>query len=238
MKKLVLIPIIALILSGAGLVATVATYPVSVNGERLDATVLNHNGTTYLPLKAVGQALGSDVIWTGSSVEIQTVDLEELKDACVMVFGNNGKTTIQGSGVYVDYDEVLTAYHVIDGAKRYGSMDEEYSSVISKDKNLDVALLKPKSKSKPVKIGDSDEIDTGDKVIIIGAPSGNEDTVIHATVKWEKNGEIIINGALNGGFSGAAVFDIHGGLIGIAVAIDTNFNETYVTPINAIREAL
>jgi S1-C subfamily serine protease len=238
MKKLVLIPIIALLLSGAGLVATVATYPVSVNGERLDATVLNHNGTTYLPLKVVGQALGADVSWTGGSVEIETVDIEALKEACVSIFGNNGKTTTQGSGVYIDYGEVLTAYHVIDGATRYGSMEEEYPSILDKDKALDVALLKPKSEIKPVKIGDSDEMDTGDKVIIIGVPSGVEDTVKYATVKWERNGEIVLNGALEGGYSGSPVFDISGSLIGIAVASDTNFNETYITPINDIREAL
>jgi S1-C subfamily serine protease len=242
MKKIILV-ISILILAvttisyGSGLTATLATYPINLNNQRLEAAPLNVNGSTYLPVRTVSEALGVDIGWTGSSVEIQTVDVEALKEACVMIYAaSNGKVTMQGSGVYVDYSEVLTAQHVIDGADQYGTINKEFASVIDQDGELDAAILKSKEKIKPVKIGDSDEMKVGDKVIIIGAPEENEDTVSYATVKRHAD-EIVLNGMIGDGGSGSAVFDISGSLIGIAYMVDLNFNETYVTPINDIREA-
>jgi serine protease Do len=238
MKKLVLIPIIALFMSGAGLVATVATYPVSVNGERLDVTVLNQNGTTYLPLKAVGQALGADVSWNGKGVEVQTVDVDKLKEACVLIVAVKDNGMMQGSGVYVDYDQILTAQHVIDGASRFGTIDEEFSSVIKQDEKLDAALLKPKGEVKPVKIGDSDEVMAGDKVIVISSPASEENVVTYSKVYEDTVADeiLISSNGLSAGSSGGAVFNVKGELIGIACSIADKW--CFVRPINDIRKAL
>lgn len=243
MKKLVLIPIIALLLSGAGLVATVASYPVEVNGEPLNATVLNSNGTTYLPLKAVGQALGADVSWNGKGVEVQTVDVDRLKESCVMIKASDGETYTQGSGVYIGYGEVLTAYHIVDEGKTNITDFKQISFTTSDyDETLDAAILTPSEKGTPVKIGDSDEIQIGDKVIVVASPKAKEDTVVYTSViNFDPRG-IVIKTTLGGGASGGAVFDVNGCLIGIIIAADgtTDTVETkqLITPINDIREAL
>lgn len=122
--------------------------PYWSNGSQINGA-LNVNGTTYLPLKAVGQALGADVSWTGDSVEIETVDIEALKEALTWRFFNNSwKATTQG-GVYIDYDEVLTAYHVIDGYHKIRERGRRIYLHLRKDKAIDVALLKPKANLSP-----------------------------------------------------------------------------------------
>lgn len=244
MKKLFVL-IIALFLTGGGLVATVASYPVSVNGETLNVTVLNHNGTTYLPLKAVGQALGADVKWTGKSVEIQTVDIEELKKACVEVLAQSPKDGMQGSGVYIDYGEILTANHVVMGMDRFtvnGYLDLKLKD---SDSDVDAAILETPHKEKPVKIGDSDEVKVGDTLIVIGAPQGKEDTVEYVTMLGQNpvgNGFMVM-ASMGAGSSGGAVFDTNGCLVGILIAGDGSTEDgvmvrNLVEPINDIRETL
>ncbi len=238
MKKLVLIPIIALFLSGAGLVATVASYPVEVNGEALNATVLNQNGTTYLPLKAVGQALGADVSWNGKGVEVQTVDVDKLKESCVMIYAGNSTKTSQGSAVCWDYGKYLTAYHVVDnGQTNITTSKGDKFTAGAANPFIDIATLEAPDTVNPVKIGDSNEVKVGDKVIIIGSPDQEENAVLYATVTKSAR-EIAVTGLINGGGSGAAVFDIRGNLIGIVIEVDEELNETYITPINAIRKML
>ena len=246
MKKLFVL-IIALSLTGGGLVATVASYPVSVNGETLNVTVLNHNGTTYLPLKAVGQALGADVTWTGKSVEVNTVDVEELKKACVSILAQNPKNGMQGSGVYVDYDEILTAQHVVNGMDRFTVNGYADLKLENLSKDVDAAILETKHKEKPVKIGDSDEVEVGDRVVAVSAQGNIEDTITDATVKAieyvnrpDSSGgmHIVLNVALGEGASGCAIFDMNGCLVGMASMAESSINETYIIPINQIREAL
>lgn len=238
MKKLVLIPIIALILSGAGLVATVANYPVEVNGERLDVTVLNHNGTTYLPIRAVSESLGVPIEWTGSSVEIQTVDVEALKEACVMIYADDGKTQVQGSGIVTDYGEVTSALHLTDDNRtNIKTSDGHNLTIDKKSQSLDIMTLSSDIEIKPCKIGDSDEVRVGDKVILVSSPNGAEDTIMYGTVIKLTN-EIVVKGTSSKGSSGGGLFNMNGELIGILVAGDVGLKECYIKPINDIREAL
>ena len=41
--------------------------PCDANGKTVEPFIMNSNGTTYLPLRAIGQALGLDVAWDGAS---------------------------------------------------------------------------------------------------------------------------------------------------------------------------
>jgi len=236
-KLLSLILISLMVLSGAGLVATVANYGVNVNGQPLDATVLNQNGTTYLPLKAVGQALGADVSWTGGSVEIETVDIEALKEACVMIDAQSSTKASQGSAVAWDYGEYLTANHVVaDG--RTNIVSDIDLHVGKTDAKLDIATLTTDDNVKPVKIGDSDEVKAGDTVILIGSPNWEKNTVRYSKVEYGGDDKyMIISETVGGGFSGGAVFNLKGELVGIITSGNDFANDCYATPINLIREA-
>jgi S1-C subfamily serine protease len=242
-RKLIAIILAATtILYGASYVATVANYKVNVNDQPLSTTVLNLNGSTYLSVRAVSEALGVPIEWNDSnkSVEIQTVDVDRLKESCVMIYAYGDGMTSQGSGVYVDYDEILTAYHVVDQGRNmiWDASDKTATfSAINFDSGIDIATLQASKEVKPVKIGDSDEVKVGDKVIAIGAPDDKDDTVIYATVK-EVSAQLVISPAVKGGGSGGALFAMDGSLIGILIAADDNFNQTLVAPINDIRKAL
>lgn len=229
---------------GASYTLSSASYDVNVNGQKLSAEPLNLNGTTYLPLKAISDAVGVPVAWdsTKKSVEINTVDIEKLKESCTMIIASDGETYDQGSGVYIDYDQVLTAYHVVDEGRTkirttVDQSDTNTMEVMTSAPAIDAAILKPTIEKKPVKIGDSDEVKVGDTVIYIGSPGGQRNTVIQAKVK-ESSSEIIISALPGGGGSGGAVFNQTGELIGIAYAVDIGLSECYVTPINAIRKSL
>lgn len=46
-------------------------YPIMVNGNKLDSTVLNYENSTYLPLKAIGEALGTKVLWNQDKGQVE-----------------------------------------------------------------------------------------------------------------------------------------------------------------------
>ncbi len=245
----VLIIITAVPASAATYQLVTANYPINVNGQKIAVQPLNLNGTTYLPLRSISEAVVVPIEWNSAkkSVEINTVDLDRLKEACTLIIASNGETYQQGSGVYVDYDQVLTAYHVVKENRTQirttvDQNDQNKMSVVASDSAIDIAALKPSIKIKPVKIGDSDEVKPGDKVIVIASPKGKTDTVAYATVLEPDSRGIVIQCKLGGGASGGAVFNQSGSLIGILIAGDGTTDEVdtkyLVTPINNIREAL
>jgi S1-C subfamily serine protease len=216
-----------------------AYYPINVNGQKIAVTPLNLNGTTYLPLRSISEAVGVPIAWdnTKKSVEINTVDLDRLKEASVMIYADDGKTQVQGSGVYTDYYEVTTALHAIEGGRtNLKESDGNALTIDEQSQSLDIMTLNSTAEVKPVKIGDSDDVKVGDRVIVVGSPERQEDTVTFTTVK-RLNEYIVISKTLNGGGSGSPLFDINGNLIGIVIASSVSASETYAIPINNIRKA-
>jgi S1-C subfamily serine protease len=216
-----------------------ASYPINVNGQKIAVTPLNLNGTTYLPLRSISEAVGVPIAWdnTKKSVEINTVDLDRLKEASVMIYADDGKTQVQGSGVYTDYYEVTTALHAIEGGRtNLKESDGNALTIDEQSQSLDIMTLNSTAEVKPVKIGDSDDVKVGDRVIVVGSPERQEDTVTFTTVK-RLNEYIVISKTLNGGGSGSPLFDINGNLIGIVIASSVSASETYAIPINNIRKA-
>jgi S1-C subfamily serine protease len=171
--------------------------------------------------------------------ETITVDIEKLKESCFMLYAENQVEISQGSAVYVDYDKVLTAYHVIDGYDKSFSDDATFET-IGYVKSIDIALLKSPVEVDPVKIGDSDELEKGDKLIIIASPQGKEDTVAYTEVLALQSGFIMAKATTGGGASGGAVFDAKGNLVGILVGTRGSTESVEeiqnIVPINQIRE--
>lgn len=64
---------------------TKVSYPIIVNGEEYsdeELPVLNYQGSTYIPLRAVGDLLGSNVEWNGElgRVEIGEGEVRNIDD--------------------------------------------------------------------------------------------------------------------------------------------------------------
>jgi S1-C subfamily serine protease len=218
-----------------------ASYPINVNGQKIAVTPLNLNGTTYLPLRSISEAVGVPIAWdnTKKSVEINTVDLDRLKEASVMIYADDGKTQVQGSAVFIDYDQALTAYHVVDeNRSNVKTAAGDTLAIENFDSTLDIATLDSTKEIKPVKIGDSDEVKVGDKVIVIASPQGNQNSVIYGTVEEPSDKGMVIWCGADKGSSGGGVFNLKGELIGIIISGSGTDKANLAIPINEIRKAL
>ncbi|MDP4117661.1 MAG: trypsin-like peptidase domain-containing protein [Bacillota bacterium] len=259
MKKRFLTLFFIFIFATTALAATQYTlsgvsYPIVVNGQPMaftDAVPMNYQGRTMLPLRAVSEALDVPIEWDGKQVNIDTIDLDKLKDSCVLVEASGkdqkGEFIAQGSGVLIDYDEVLTCFHEVNNASTFkiyydDSVKANACKLTDTAENKDAAVLTPPYKDvKPVKIGDSDEVSIGDKVYVVSCPKNDKNVVA--------SGKVLQFASINGisgfttsaltkeGSSGGACFNCKGELIGIVQSGD-DVTRSDIVPINAIRESL
>jgi serine protease Do len=143
-----------------------------------------------------------------------------------------------GSGVLISNDgKVLTAAHLVQIADRtwVEFLDAELISahVIASDINVDVALLQldraPKGIA-PATLGDSDKVEVGDQIFVIGAPYGLGQTLTaghvsgrHQLNRLSENSTpfefLQSDAAINGGNSGSPVFSMEGKVVGIVSSI-------------------
>lgn len=163
-----------------------------------------------------------------------------------------------GSGFLIDDSGfVLTNYHVISGSSRIqvtlSDQRQYYATALDTDRSDDLALIKivPKAKVTFLRLGDSDRLQVGQKVLAIGNPFGLEGTLtvgvvssIGRSIDSETNqrlqGMIQTDAAINGGNSGGPLLDSNGMVIGINTAIlgRTNMGIGFALPINRAKALL
>jgi serine protease Do len=139
-----------------------------------------------------------------------------------------------GSGVIVDPKGViLTNYHVVDGADFVDVHMADGRVFTSKDivgdKKTDLAIVRVQA-DKPLPflaIGNSDEMEVGDRVLAVGAPFGLTGSVTHGIIS-AKSRNLKLNvyedflqtdAAINPGNSGGPLVNLEGEVIGINSAI-------------------
>ncbi len=151
--------------------------------------------------------------------------------------GNDGdrprRTSALGSGFVISEDGyVVTNNHVIDGADEilieFFSGEELPATVIGKDPNTDIALLKVESDTPLdfVSFGDSDTARVGDWVIAMGNPLGQGFSVSAGIVSargralsGSYDDYIQTDAAINRGNSGGPLFNMDGQVVGVNTAI-------------------
>src|SRR6266446_4679371 len=143
-----------------------------------------------------------------------------------------------GSGVLISADgKILTAAHVVQSADvasvEFPDGQEIIARVIGSDMRSDVALLQLKrvpSGIVPAPLGDSNKLEVGDQIFVIGAPYGISQTLTAGHLSgrhWlNKNDEsstsvefLQTDAAVNGGSSGSPVFNSDGEVVGIVSRI-------------------
>jgi len=164
-----------------------------------------------------------------------------------------------GSGVLISNDgRVLTAAHVVQTADvasvEFANGEEIVARVIGSDVQSDVALLQlehvPQGVA-PAKLGDSDKMEVGDEVFVIGAPYGIGQTlsVGHLSGRHRLNNSnapsvefLQTDAAVNRGNSGGPMFDIDGNVIGIVSTMMTQSGGSeglaFVTTSNTAKRLL
>src|SRR5580693_895125 len=170
-----------------------------------------------------------------------------------------------GSGFIINEDgEIVTNNHVVSGSRNITvtlSDKKQYpATVLGVDRRSDLAILKIKADRKLpfVRLGDSDALVVGQKVLAIGNPFGLEGTLTTGIVSslgrslQGENGNMLedmiqTDAAINPGNSGGPLLDSHGDVIGINTAIygsQTASGEAgsigigFAMPINRAKEKL
>ena len=143
-----------------------------------------------------------------------------------------------GSGVLISADgKILTAAHMVQTADatsvEFPDGQEITARVIGSDVRSDVALLQLKQIPTgivPATLGDSNKVEVGDQIFVIGAPYGISQTLTAGHLSgrhWlDKNDEsstsvefLQTDAAVNGGSSGSPVFNSDGEVVGIVSRI-------------------
>src|SRR5437660_5037211 len=143
----------------------------------------------------------------------------------------------QGSGFLInDQGWILTNRHVVSGRApqipvTLADKSQYKARILGADDNNDLALLKitPKSKLPYLRLGDSDKLVVGQKVIAIGNPFGFDGTLTTGVVSalgrsireetTTYDNMIQTDAAINPGNSGGPLLDSHGSVIGINTMI-------------------
>ena len=164
-----------------------------------------------------------------------------------------------GSGFVIDDKGlIMTNSHVISGSQKIQvtlSDQTRYDAeVLVRDRNNDLGLIRiqPRKKLPLLRLGDSDVLQVGQKVLAIGNPFGLEGTLTTGVVSSmgrtirdengrELEGMVQTDAAINPGNSGGPLLDSQGNVIGINTAIygqGGNIGIGFAMPINRAKEML
>jgi S1-C subfamily serine protease len=164
----------------------------------------------------------------------------------------------QGSGFVIDKEgHILTNYHVIADARQVEvtmhNRKKYKATVIGTDPSHDLAVIQIKAPDLvPAVLGDSRNLQVGQKVYAIGNPFGLAGTMTRGIVSSirpvrEPNGAMIdeaiqTDAAINPGNSGGPLMNWHGEVIGINTMILSNVGQNagigFAIPINAAKAVL
>jgi S1-C subfamily serine protease len=164
-----------------------------------------------------------------------------------------------GSGFIISEDgRILTNRHVVTGSEQLtvNLADKKVykARVLGIDSRDDLAVIKidPKGKLPYLRLGDSDHLQVGQKVLAIGNPFGFEGTLttgivssLGRTIQPEDGRPledmIQTDAAINPGNSGGPLLDSHGAVIGINTAIygpQGNIGLGFAMPVNRAKAML
>lgn len=175
------------------------------------------------------------------TVVSQPIPFPFFNDPMFREFFNNDKNKPRkhkqmglGSGVIVGKEGyVITNNHVVQGSDeiivRLSDKRQFKGKVIGADPPTDLAVVKINAQNLPViKLGDSDKLKVGERVIAIGIPFGLNQSVTQGIISATGRADVGIvtyedfiqtDAAINPGNSGGALVNIRGELIGINTAI-------------------
>ena len=164
----------------------------------------------------------------------------------------------QGSGFIIDKaGHVLTNYHVIADARQVevtlNNRKKYRATVVGTDRSHDLAVIQIKASDlSPMVLGDSKNLQVGQKVYAIGNPFGLSGTLTLGIVSsirsvQEPDGMMIdeaiqTDAAINPGNSGGPLLNNHGEVIGINTMIASNVGQSagigFAIPINTAKAVL
>jgi S1-C subfamily serine protease len=164
----------------------------------------------------------------------------------------------QGSGFVIDKEgHILTNYHVIADARdvwvTLHNRKKYKATIVGTDRAHDLAVVQIKATDlQPMTLGDSTNLQVGQKVYAIGNPFGLSGTLTRGIVSsirqvQEPDGMVIeeaiqTDAAINPGNSGGPLLNWHGEVIGINTMIASSVGQSagigFAIPINTAKAVL
>ncbi|MBM3783877.1 MAG: trypsin-like serine protease [Acidobacteria bacterium] len=165
-----------------------------------------------------------------------------------------------GSGFVIDGERglILTNNHVLGGSQKvvvtFADQSKYDAEVLAKDPSNDLGLVRinPRKKLASLRLGESEGLQVGQKVLAIGNPFGFDGTLttgiissLNRSIRDETNreleGMVQTDAAINPGNSGGPLLDSQGNVIGINTAIygpGGNIGIGFAMPINKAKTML
>jgi hypothetical protein len=168
----------------------------------------------------------------------------------VLTHDTQGQPLALGSGFFVRPDIVATNLHVIEGAaggwaKIVGQPTKyEIEGTVAVDEERDPVLFKVNgAKAIPLELGDSNKVQVGDPVFVVGNPRGLEGTlsqgIVSAIRSVERDTLLQVTAPISPGSSGRPVLDAQGNVIGIAIAtLSGGQNLNFAIPVSNLSALL
>jgi len=164
----------------------------------------------------------------------------------------------QGSGFIIDKEgHILTNYHVIADARQIEvtlhNRKKYRATIVGTDRSHDLAVVQIKAPElTPMVLGDSNNLQVGQKVYAIGNPFGLAGTLTRGIVSsirqvQEPDGMTIddaiqTDASINPGNSGGPLLNMHGEVIGINTMIASNVGQSagigFAIPINTAKAVI
>lgn len=177
---------------------------------------------------------------------------EKITPAIVTIDAQIEDGVSSGTGCIISKDGViLTSSHVVDNSKDIDITTHSgkvYKATVLSvlGQNNDLVLLKIDAKEplSVIRLGDSEEIKVGQKVLAIGNPFGFSDTLtqgIVSRIDYTKN-KIQTDAAINPGNSGGPLLNSSGEVIGISQSIynpdnnKSNIGIGFAVPVSSVKE--
>jgi hypothetical protein len=166
-------------------------------------------------------------------------------DADNNALGSGSGLLVRSNGVVVsNFHVVKNAHHAIIKLQNGEKFNAIGRCIVNYDINRDFVILKIPGFNLPtVTLGNSDLVETGDKVLAIGNPKGLDNSLSEGLVsqiqKFDGSKFIQTTAAISAGSSGGGLFNMNGEVIAITTAqLNEGQNLNFALPINYVSGAL
>lgn len=195
----------------------------SLNGNSSDGNMQKTvSSQDEMPTTEIAKKVGPSVVGITSTMQGQ-----------MTIFGQSASAKSEGSGIILSQDGyIITNNHVVEGASSVAVLlntgTEYEAKLIGADAQTDLAVIKiePKENLTVATLGDSNDIEVGERAIAIGNPMGVEFfgsvtegiiSAVNRTVSVDNRTMNVIqtDAAINSGNSGGALINRFGEVIGI-----------------------
>jgi S1-C subfamily serine protease len=165
----------------------------------------------------------------------------------IMSFDEQGRPLSSGSGFFINtMGDITTNHHVLAGSEKAVIETSEGErgviiEVIKDDPEVDLAIARTSIRNTiPLPLGDSDSIEVGEDIIVLGDQPGAGKTISLGVVKGVMEAKgiklIEITASIRPGKSGAPVLNSRGSVIGIATAfLDYGRKNNFAMPVNYLK---